>query len=367
MTHNLEEIDPDDDLINTIFPNNDSTDNSNYYSTQHLNSLDLSPYFNFSLFNCNIRSYHKNGVSFQALFNSLSIKPSFIILTETWNSEENSKLCMFDGYRGTHVFRERSGGRGGGIGGGVSIFYDDSLSGDVVKDLCICDSTIEICVCRVNFGGSYILLLGIYRPHSDTPRNFVSRLEAILNHEIVKKASLVLVAGDMNINICDSAVSEEYLTLMQSHNFLPTITRPTRFSANNIDQVRGGAVNNCSNLDHIWLGKIEPYISGILLFDIVDHFPTFLLFNYKKNSSPDKVCIKSRPFSEHNFNALTNDLSNTNWDQVLCNKDKLLDVHDSCLNFINHLNKLYCNNFPLKIKHISTKRLAKPWLTQNLK
>ena len=215
--------------------------------------------------------------------------------------------------------------------------------------------------------GGYILILGIYRPHTDTTHNFVLGLEAILNHDLVKNATLALVAGDMNININDPSVSEEYISLMHSHNFLPTILRPTRYSNTYADQAQGGNTNNGSNLDHIWLGTIAPYISGILLFDVVDHLPTFLLFHYYTNSTPEKVCIKSRPFSEQNLNALINNINQTNWDKVLCNKHKLLDVHESCQKFETHLNKLYCNNFPLKIKYLSTKRLSKPWFTQNLK
>ena len=251
------------------------------------------------------------------------------------------------------------------MGGGVSLFISEDLSGDMVLDLSYCNKTIEICTCRVQLENKYIIILAIYRPFSDSVQNFLTVLESTLNHQTVKDASLVLVAGDLNIDVCDSspAISEAYLNLMRSHNFLPTILKPTRimYGENN-------EITSCSNLDHIWIDKIEPFLSGILLFDAVDHMPTFLQFHFKPNPlNNEQICIKVRPFSEQHLNSLITDLENSDWDEIVCNNDSEIDVNVATSNFLDHINKLYCKNFPLKTKFVSQKRLCNPWLTSDLK
>ena len=379
MVSLLESIDPDDQLINDIYPNNDIDNNSQYYSLQNFNSLQIPQNQNLSLLNCNIRSFNKNSVSYEAMLQSMSHKPPLLVLSETWNTAESVQLCRLDGYTGVHVFRDRIV-QGGGVGGGVSVFLDDTLSGDKADEISFCDPTIEICSCRIYLENSYILILGIYRPHTDTISNFNCRLQYVLNHSITKNASLVLLAGDININMCDPAVSDSYASLMFSHSFLPAITKPTRFSQAHTPNIRINSsvsnnqipnnsfqnFTNCSNLDHIWLGKIEPFTSGILLFDLADHLPTFIFFHHRiKSQNNDKILIKSRPFSENNFASLVNDIDNTNWDQILLGDDNVLNIHNSCHNFCTYLNEIYCQNFPLKSKPVSEKNAsANPgWIT----
>ena len=324
------------------------------------------------MFNCNVRSFHKNGILLESLLHSLHQKPNVIVTTETWNAEENVQLCKLQGYKDFHVFRKRIV-TSGGVGGGVSIFFNSFLPGEIVEELSVCDATIEICSCRMKFGNGYMMILGIYRPHTDTISNFLLRLEEILNLEIIKRAQLVVLAGDMNIDLCNPnpVVSGGYLSLMQSLNFLPTITRPTRFSNNCTESPNLYPAENTgqsSNLDHIWLGKIDNFFSGILLTDLTDHLPTFIFFHlrpsYPKN---EKICFKSRPFSQNNLDLLISDLRNTNWASILCNEQNIMDPNEACMNFTNHLNKTYCKYFPLKIKYMSEKRLSKPWFTPTQK
>ena len=221
-----------------------------------------------------------------------------------------------------------------------------------IDELCICDQTIEICSLRIDMQyNKYIVILGIYKPHSDTLYNFTEKLNNILHHPAVLEASLVLVAGDLNINICDSAVSEPFVSLMYSNNFIPTILKPTRIQSRINSQI---TTETC--LDHIWLGKIDSFISGIILYDISDHLPAFLNFSHNFKFQDEKIRIETRPYSDNNFKSLCNDLIITNWDSVLANAEKLLDPNDSCVNFIKHVDELYCKNFPRKIKFISQKR-----------
>ena len=62
----------------------------------------------------------------------------------------------------------------------------------------MCIITIETCVCRVNVEGEYLVILGVYRPHTDSIQNLISILESILNNPILRDASMDIVSFDMN-------------------------------------------------------------------------------------------------------------------------------------------------------------------------
>ena len=302
-------------------------------------------------------------------------KPTFLIVTETWNTPDTAQSCTVDGYAGFHTCREKLV-TSGGVGGGVSVFVDLTLNGSPVSDLSRCNQTIELCACQVYISkNKYILLLGVYRPHSDTINNFVAELNQIMNHRTVENASLVILAGDFNIDISEPSSSHclLYLSLLQSHCFLPVITRPTRFndrsaipSENSPFPPINQPLTSASNLDHIWLGHIKPYVSGIILYEISDHLPTFLHFNFDDESTcSDKIKITRRPYSENNLNSLRNEITSTDWNQII--QPSLNPSIDYFKIFSDYLDKLYCKHFPIKIMHVSEKRFNNPWMTSHLK
>ena len=61
------------------------------------------------------------------------------------------------------------------------------------------------------------------------------------------------------------------------------------------------------------------------------------------------------------------DLLATDWNQLYTVDNLPTDIHDSCRIFMSQLDYLYCKNFPLKIKYISSKRNKNRWLTPDLK
>ena len=73
--------------------------------------------------------------------------------------------------------------RGGGPGGGLTIFYQDNLyKAHKIKELSLCNSTIETCVAQLSRKdlpypeGHFIV--GVYWPHSDTIEIFTISLQS---------------------------------------------------------------------------------------------------------------------------------------------------------------------------------------------
>ena len=198
--------------------------------------------------------------------------------------------------------------------------------------------------------------MGIYRPHTDSTENFVLSLQQLLSDFSLQNKSVIL-AGDMNININGppTGCSQNYLSSLFSYNYIPVITKPTRFPA---QQISSGSP---TNLDHIFINKLSIFKSAILDYDISDHCGTtvtFDFFDYPANPSLSEK-ISFRPYSDDKFLNLQLQLSSTNWDNLLSSSNS----NEQFNSFMEHINKAFISTFPIKTKIISEKRKNNPWVT----
>ena len=247
LIEHLNNVDPD----SNIFHVNQSV-MCEYFTLQKYANY-CSENFKFKLINFNIRSFHANINKFEAFLEVCDFKQDFIICTETWNNAETTNLAVIHGYNGFHTCR--SGSRGGG----VSVYVKNTFVAHKVESLSICTETIETCVVNVSFGRQQLILFGIYRPHSDTIENFSIHLESMLGSSVVSRNALIIIAGDININLGDSSPSViNYVSVLNSMFFLPVITIPTRFPPNNA----GGIAP--TTLDHIFMNKLVYLCLGWL-------------------------------------------------------------------------------------------------------
>ena len=99
-------------------------------------------YTGSSFFNFNIRSFHSNGLVFEAFLNSLPGLPEILVITETWNNSNNHNLCFLDNYTCFHTYRI-----GSGRGGGVSIFCLNDYHVTKVENACIINNRIQM-ICQ---------------------------------------------------------------------------------------------------------------------------------------------------------------------------------------------------------------------------
>ena len=349
----FEDLDPDSNLLV-------SGDTCSYFTIDSYNST-FTNHNQYSLLNQNIQSFHAKKDHFEALLSSLNNSFHTILLTETWNTAINVSLCCLEGYDAVHTYRTQPTPHRGGVGGGLTIFYKANLyKARKIEELSLCNATIETCVAQLfrsdlrDPEGHFII--GVYRPHTDTIENFIDSLQQILENPIFQNKTIIL-AGDININITGAHNSsiQNYLSLLSSLNFIPAITKPTRFPINN---------NNSSlptTLDHIFINKIINFQSAIFDYDLSDHCGTALnCYLYDTvNHSETLHRVTFRPFSESNFANLESKLTNTDWDALLQSDD----VNIQFDTFSRYINCSYQSHFPLKTKFISDKRIKNQWLT----
>ena len=347
----LEDIDPDTNLLEEVFP----PDLCQYRTVNEFCSLDLNDK-NFSLLNYNIRSFSKNNTIFQSLLDSLNINFKCIVLTETWNHEDNLSLCRLPGYNGFHTMRPKN--HIYTISGGVSIFCDQTLKAQKNNTLSYCRGSIESCVVKFSLESITISIVGIYRPPQGCKLDFVQGMMELLDGLAVG-SDVVVVTGDFNldlINMNDSNVLD-LTSKFYSKGLMPLITSPTRFP-------QGNQNSQPTALDHIWTNCLNICSSGILDFALTDHLPCYCLFeSYVTDDTRQKIKIKSRPYFETNMQKFTNKLEITDWDSLLDYEN----IDKSVSDFIEKLNSLYRQCFPLKTKYISLKRFKNKWITPEIK
>jgi len=343
----LDAIDPDENFFNEISPNMEGNySQSKYYTIDSFNRA-FGGEAGFTVMNYNVRSFNANGVQFTAMVGGLAVIPDVIILTETWLNENTAPLCNIDGFVSHHCLRQC------GSGGGVSVFHRSDIRGIKLRDMCISNDISEICAVQLSLNGSEIFVFGIYRPPSAPVANFSDYVLNLL-HTLLITRKTVVVAGDLNINLLlsDSNCVKDFVNGMRALNFLPTITKPTRFPSSD-SQV------DPSLLDHIWFNGMVQYSSGIICFDVTDHFPVFLSLSMPSKSD-SKIEVSFRCHTPPNFESFRRQLELYRFNFAESS------VNNNTERFVRDVTAIYCKSFPIKTKFVSKKRAQNPWVTPDL-
>ena len=172
-------------------------------------------------------------------------------------------------------------------------------------------------------------------------------------HTLLTKKTKCILTGDFNINLLNNnkdSETENFLNILLSHQLIPTITKPTRYtdhSSTLIDNI----ITNCVT---------SAYKSGVILTDISDHLPAFFFLESKFAKSQEKIITRTtRIINDTNIHKLMDSLEHFGWSYL-----NLYTADDAYDSFITTFTKAYNDALPLstrKIKlHCGT---YKPWIT----
>ena len=135
-----------------------------------------------------------------------------------------------------------------------------------------------------------VIVGNIYKPHKDNYNieninTFTTEIENVI-HELDRRNSEILIAGDYNINLLNLDVRQafsDFFYSMLDNSLFPRITLPTRLDK-----------NSCTLIDNIYF-KLSPLFtdatSGIIFSRISDHFPYFLGLKLQVSSNDKKIVI----------------------------------------------------------------------------
>ena len=120
--------------------------------------------------------------------------------------------------------------------------------------------------------------------------------------------------GDFNINLLkldSSDVSKDFFETMISYSLCPTIFKPTRITC-----------HTASLIDNCFTNSFEDTSSsGILVTDISDHLPIFLIseinLKHSVNSRDNHTNILKREINQDRIDSFKMDLLTTDWQSVM--------------------------------------------------
>ena len=213
--------------ISEIFNDVDFNDISKYYDIKSFNnSFPVNDQSSLSVIHFNIRNLRTNMDELEANISLMKRDPDVIALSETWLDLPDDTVTHLNGYKSYHVIRDAPHG-------GVSLLIKDHLESSLVEKFSFIGPEVEMCTVSIKVNSADYIVSVIYRPHfkHDNIKEFIKVLEPILNDKTFKKSKSIL-AGDFNINLLEHhshSDTNDYISFMQNHFYLPVITRPTRF------------------------------------------------------------------------------------------------------------------------------------------
>lgn len=286
---------------------------------------------NFKLLSLNIRSLNRNFDNFAITLQRIKISIDVIILTECWLDEYTviPQLQSYISYKTQNYINQNSG---------LVVYIRDTINASVTEP------NISEADCLLIDLDNNITIFGIYRPPSfRNINNFLCSLHDKLD-VYQNKSKLLILAGDININILDTTSNQEleYLCMTAENGLFPAITKPTRSGA-------------C--LDHIFVNSIRNVVGVVCCSDITDHEMVLLGLTIDKRPQRffDRTAIK------RNYDAIKNELSTINWFPLI----STLETNQAANYFCNLVCEIVKKHTKL-IRTSHSKYNIKPWITPGL-
>lgn len=209
----------------------------------------------------NIRSLLAKQSQVEAELSSNKIE--VLSLTETWlNEKVHNGLLRIPGYK-IYRFDRKLNKRGGGLA--VYVHGNLSVSESTYEDLNISDQYIEALVITVSQKYSKpITVVNVYRPPQGNYKKCVEKLRNII--QVTGRANDIVIMGDLNIDYANKKSAKELMSLECEFKIKQQIRIPTRVTK-----------QTKTMIDHVYTNSTKVRCSGILIINISNHYPVFII------------------------------------------------------------------------------------------
>jgi exonuclease III len=347
----LGDIDPDQNYLREI--RGKALNKCKYYysSNQMSDIVEANKNSSLSMLHLNIRSTPKNLDTFVATLHSSAMEIDLITLSETWLKSSNADLHGIEGYAHEYLTRETRSG------GGTSIYIKENWIYKIRNDLSHSSDEFEMLWIKIDKDSTNTptnLIVGsIYRCPGANPTEFINKLQITLS-TISLEDKEVIHMGDYNLNLLNADThppTTDLIDLNFSQSLYPVINKPTRITN-----------SSATLIDNIFtsISFMTESNSGILMWDISDHFPVFLIKN-KEIVSRDPISTFTRSHNAENKEKFSTLVNNSDWSEILNNTD----TQEAYTLFHQTISNIYNKSFPLKKKKMGYENKL-PWLTDGL-
>ena len=328
--------------------------NSLYYTEEqfkHKFAVQKEESANFSIIHFNCRSLPSNYNKLKDSITALDFQFDVIALSETWLIDNDSDCFNIDGYKMFTCSRTNKSG------GGVALYINDSLQYKYLPDMskCLgnCAEVVSLEITHKN-GKKTINML-----HFRAPKTELEQLnEFISNCCQNTRNKTVYLCGDFNIDLLQhdtNNITNNFIDHLYSFGLHPLITRPTRITS-----------HSKTLIDNIFTTNLSNIHSGLIINDLSDHLPIFLIFEYKHNKRTNVTYKTKRVVNDHDLHVMRNKLKETNWNEILASEyvNYMYDTYDT-----TKLKNIYNSTCPVTLtkQKLVRKMTDKPWMTHSLK
>ena len=285
---------------------------------------------NFNILNFNIRSVPANLQLFlDVCFHEIPAKIDVLTLCESRLDDSIANLYKIPGYNMFHQPRSRDGG-------GVCVFILDTYLSHINDSFCFTETYLECVGVEVKHPQGLILVISVYRPPKGNLRDFIVKIGNLLDHISTMSYKAIYLCGDWNLDLLkveNSPLIKEFVTIMYSNSFFPTINKPKRVGK-----------TAATIIDNIWSSKIEKNASNhIFVTDLTDHYPIFSQFSIENSGNVNRFIMK-RSFTDRNIDNFVADMNNTDWSNVYDENDS----NEAYNVFFRKFKTIFDRNFPIK-------------------
>ena len=346
------DIDIDENFLNSNYiglfegQTNDSYVNIDTLNDVFYNDANLKA---FKIIHVNIRSLPAHGDEFVAYLDTLKLNFDCICFSETWLNPDRHVDDLFPNYMAFHSMREP-----GSRGGGTSIYLSNRYVAAHMPEISCNMEHIECVFIKIKFPQSTLVIGSCYRkPISCNATAFID--------DISRKISTLdtnhkkILCGDWNFDLLSvntDSTTSEFLDTMLSLGLVHTISKPTRITN-----------DSATLIDNIFISNDLRFSSGVLPYQLSDHFPIFALIHdiIAEENSIDE--IKYRLINDTTLDNLAASLLNYSFDDILNSQDI-----DFCIERLHNiiLTEFYAN-CPVITKRINKRDRSKPWINGRLK
>jgi hypothetical protein len=310
--------------------------------------------FNHTALHINIHSLpakHDQLKTILTRFSDISIPIRFVLLCETFLTDNNAHMFVIPGYN--FVFRNRCTNSRGG----VAIYIKNDIKYIRREDLEINhDGEFESVIIEATIGNKNVIVGEIYRVPNTSEAISVERYDQLISN-LNPTTKNIIIGTDSNfdyLKVEQHKHTSDLLNNFITAGMLPTITQATRVTATSSTLIDNIYVNYKDNMDQI--------LTGIISSDISDHFPVFMFHGKQPKPNNIPIFIKTRLLDEKKMYQISRSLHSVNWSYLLP-----LDTNKAFEELTNKILEVLNKIAPITLKKVQPKQqILNSWMTKGL-
>ena len=334
-------IDPEHNFLRNIISN------CEYYTDDEFNAS-FGSTAGLSIIHLNSQSMYTHFDQIRECLGKFKKPFNIVAVSESWITNEKGANFNLSGYDFICVNREDK------RSGGVALYVDQNLNYKIIDSMSTSITDLLECITiEIDMGKKQNITVScVYRAHDSCIETFKNVFEALFTKT---KDNLYYICGDVNIDMLNphkKKTVDDFYETMFSMSLLPLITKPTRVTS-----------HSATVIDNIFTNNFESHIvSGLLVNDISDHLPIFVIFEHNTLFATKNPTRSFRVNSEESLTALNEDLWREEWKDVY----SAIDVNVAFENFITKFQSILNKNCPVKTSNSKRKQADSPWITKGL-